>query len=322
VRAQKIAARRKSVKEGGYVNSFRFYALGALTVFLVAALGCQESKVDLSINLKPGDERSVVVTETSKEAMKIGANTIRGNANSEIHYGFKAVDVGSGGDVTMEATIGSCSYSESADFGAGSVVPFQNARGRSPIQELMERLVDKKFTFVLSSKGEVKSLSGAAEIRKRLEAEADLKALKGMENFSDSQRKEFVDGFFDGFSEKAFIANMDRIFHVLPPAPVRRGGSWTNAPINNATPESIEQRTLTLESIEANKVTLKSAIAVTAAAGKSKATSAGAGTGSVVLDRFSGLCVRQELNTKLTTTNTEESQFHGETETSTVIELF
>ncbi|MBI5094871.1 MAG: hypothetical protein HZB26_20830 [Candidatus Hydrogenedentes bacterium] len=292
-----------------------------MTVVALLAVGCHKEQIDIALNLHPGDERTAVRTTRSKDTVVVKGTPLKAQAISEIHYEFKVARVDNDGNTMIDAVISSTTFDESTDTGRGVIIPFQNARGRSPIGEIMDKLARKSFSFVLSPKVEVLSMKGTAEIRKALETEVDLATIKDSEAWTPAQRKEFAARYLDYASEESFKANIEELFHVLPPGPATTGTSWSLPPIKDTNADGLLTRGLAIKETTPTRVVIHEQSTIAPIEG-SKAIVTGTQEGTIKIDPVTGLSSRQEYKLLITGTNATDTSFHDSSEESTIIEMY
>lgn len=186
---------------------FTFCAFAA-TVFV--ALPTAQAAKQLRWSLMEGDRFEVEMKQEMKQILTVMDNTVELPTTLTMYMSWQVEDVADNGAITIAQTIDRIKMSIKAPI--GDVVYDSDSRKKldgpaKTIADMLEPMVDAKFTNKMSDRGEIIDVEVPKEAFKGLEANPVLK---------------------DFFSSKSFRDMMRQASPVFPEAAIDEGFDWSN----------------------------------------------------------------------------------------------
>jgi len=274
----------------------------AVVCCVLVLQGCKGSSYNPVIKLTPGDTYALIETTHSSGKVSSPTGTLDDKGMVELHYELKVLDGDSTTGYTIEGKISSGKTEESIGIGGAATIPFQNADGRTPDQEMLDAVRGKTFRFSLSPKGEAGPITHAEAFHQALK-EVDLTRFPGLNRLPAQARKQLLDTWRSGFSDGALQSTFKGTFQILPDKPVRPGDSWTIPSYPDPQTGATVNQTLTLNHVEGKHLILNSSETLEPDASLSSPLSfSGKATGTITLDTATGLCTGQQMKMDLNET--------------------
>lgn len=162
-------------------------------------------KVDLRLNLKPGDQRKM--TADMDFDMDIQSQKVK--MNMAFGMGFKVVDVDSNGDHTIACTYDRVRMKMAAgplNIDYDSANPPEQA---NPLTQVFGAMVGTKLTMKVTPKGKTLKVEGLDKLAEKMGANLPESARANLEN-----------------QTKGMTGSFDQMMAFLPKEPVAVGDSW------------------------------------------------------------------------------------------------
>lgn len=220
--------------------------------FVVVA-GAEE--VSLKLDLKPGDAKKVIIMAKTKGSAVLVDERIQGETSVSLRYDFEVESVDSQGNMVMKAKLRHIRADRQATIGGDREYnPFANENGLAPIQEIARVVVDLPFTFTLEPSGRVLHLASDPATQEALAQKADLVPAKVAQMMTDEEKDAFVQRILAHLNAESVEADMRKLFHLAPDAPVEVGESWPLDPVNDNNGEVVIERTVTITDRKAGRL--------------------------------------------------------------------
>lgn len=192
-------------------------------------LASPASASELKYKFEKGQTLKYRVTNETVANMDMGGQQMKQNVILGTDLSMMVKEVAEDGSATFEAKYTAAKLDMDSPMGK---MNFDSSKkeGNSPMLETMGGMIDKPFTLVLTSSGQVKEIKGLAEA---------MGAAAGMgEMFGEEQMK----------------ATFEQAFYVLPDGPAEAGKSWMRE--SKQGPMKFEN-TYTLKSIDGGIATIE-----------------------------------------------------------------
>ena len=238
--------------------------------------GCKGELVTWSLQLKPGDTRTVI--ETLNETLQNG-DAPASPMKSEFTAKLSVLEF----DPVQGATI---------------EVTFRDLKRDSSMLgfEVRDRAIrGKKYTVLLSPDGKVQSVKGLDVIRQAVEAE-----FKKTDEIPEERRDGLLalnlGGLTDGSIKKDFETAA-----LIPPKPTNIGGSWSTNGVEDQDGSTITDTTWTIEKVENGDATVSFEATIRSATSNPEHQVKGTDSGTVVVSTATGLVKKRESTKEMET---------------------